>query len=31
VKEASASEAAKARVSALNELKAGKAPVEKAA
>jgi indolepyruvate ferredoxin oxidoreductase len=31
VKEASAAEAAKARVSALNELKAGKAPVEKAA
>jgi indolepyruvate ferredoxin oxidoreductase len=31
VKEASAEEAAKARVSALNEFKAGKAPVEKAA
>ena len=31
VKEASAEEAAKARASALNELKAGKAPVEKAA
>jgi indolepyruvate ferredoxin oxidoreductase len=31
VKEASAAEAAKARASALNDLKAGKAPVEKAA
>jgi indolepyruvate ferredoxin oxidoreductase len=31
VKEANAEEAAKARVSALNELKGGKAPVEKAA
>jgi hypothetical protein len=31
VKEANAEEAAKARASALNELKAGKAPLEKAA
>jgi hypothetical protein len=31
VKEASAAEAAKTRAAALNELKAGKAPVEKAA
>jgi hypothetical protein len=31
VKEASAAEAAKTRAQALNELKAGKAPVEKAA
>jgi hypothetical protein len=31
VKEASAAEAAKARASALNDLKAGKAPADKAA